>query len=543
MSKKDKRIQSAPGGASGEDRPQLTALVDLCVEKILETEIGRPDLTAEIAGLKASGKILESVFESRFEGFDRDRKEALLRLILYMEERTLIPFLTTILNDRIEAISIKKSASNILVALGEARDIELFAELDKADRLQMRLERSLTVQPQEASTVQEDPATELSSLPEGLRRSILRTLLETHGAAGLPILPTLFGKDDVTDILIVDAISTFRDEASARQLRLLKRKTPSKKVAKAIKKALYTFKQQGTLEDREEETEETGGPVWKPPKKAMPEGFMSAVDPAGDMMIWVMNPVQPRGLVFMEGLVNDRKGLKLFSSFQVSRKSVREFKKEVMSETDLPIVETDSAFCTALFEEAYKRTELKQSEAAQNYSQARGLLSSLHRGSEPISPVYRQFEEGEFETIRKEVDQSTRLLEEGALPLWLPPEESLRPYFEAYQAAQSSKIVLNDYQKKERLDTVCRDAAGELFDGEERALMKRRLEIMGWIFWTEGKQKETRLALAAALSLEEGGLGSGDNPFLAAVIRTGFELATRHEEDQKKDDPSFIVRP
>ena len=542
MAKREKIFSFKRSRGAGSNRSRIASLIDQCIIKCLETEIGRPDLSEEIAQIKATSGPLAAVIENKFDLYDQPRKEALLRLILYLEDKALIPFLYSVLNERAASISLKKSASNILVAIGEERDIERFTELDKADRLQMRLEGAVASAPEEGATIPDDQASKLAALNSNLRRAVLLYILENHGATALRLLFNLFGRDEETDLIIVEAISSVRDEKAARQLRLFLKKSSSKKVTKAIKKTLYKFEQHGTIIE-DEESPDTSRRVWQPPKKTEPEGYLSSVDPAGDMMVWVIAPMKPRGMVLFEGLVNDRAGLKLFSSFQMARKWVREFKKEIIEETDLPIVQTDPLYCAAILDEAYEGTEVKQSEAAIEYSQARGLLSPPSSKARPVSPIYGVLEEGEIEEVREMVHLSPRLLEQGAIPYWLPPEELVMPHFEAYRDALSSKIVLNEYQKKERLDTVCRNAAKIFYDGRERSLMKRRLEIMAWVFWKEDRREDARLALAAALSLGEEGPNLGTNPFLVSMIQLGFDLVLHEEEEQKKEEPPWVIQP
>ncbi len=542
MAKREKAFPFKRSGGAGSNRARIASLIDQCIIKCLETEIGRPDLSEEIAQIKATAGPLAAVMENKFDLYDQPRKEALLRLILYLEDKTLIPFLYSVLNERAGSISLKKSASNILVALGEERDIKEFTKLDKADRLQMRLEGAVASAPEEGAALTDDQAAELAALASNLRRAIILTILENHGATALRLLSDLFGRDEETDLILVEAISSLREVEAVRHLRLFQKKRASKKVTKAIKKTLYKFEQHGTIIG-DEESPDTSRRVWQPPKKREPEGYLSSVDPAGDMMVWVIAPMQPRGMVLFEGLVNDRAGLKLFSSHQMARKWVREFKKEIIAETDLPIVQTDPLYCAAILDEAYEGTEVKQSEAALEYSQARGLLSPPSSKARPVSPIYGVIEEGELEEIREMAHLSPRLLEQGALPYWLPPEELVMPHFDAYRDASSSKLVLNEYQKKERLETVCRDAAEVFYDGRERSLMKRRLEIMAWVFWKEDRQGDARLALAAALSLEEEGPSPEKNPFLVSMIQTGFDLALHQEEERKKEEPPLIVQP
>lgn len=544
MAKREKTFPFKRSRSAGSNRARMASLVDQCIVKCLETEIGRPDLSEEIAQIQATSGPLAAVMENKFDLYDHSRKEALLRLILYLEEKTLIPFLYSVLKESAASISLKKSASNILVALGEERDIEQFTELDKADRLLMLLEGAVASAPEEGATVLDDQAAVLTALDSNLRRAMLHTILENHGASALRLLSDLFGRHEETDLMIVEAVGSLREEGeeAARQLRHLKKKSSSKKVSKAIKKAIYKFEQHGTIIE-DEESQDASRRVWQPPKKTESEGYLSSVDPAGDMMVWVIAPMQPRGMVLFEGLVNDRGGLKLFSSYKMARKWVREFKKEIIGETDLPIVQTDPLFCAAILDEAYEGTEAKQSEAALEYSQVRAILSPPSSKARPVSPIYGVLAEGELEEARARVHLSSRLLEQGTIPYWLPPEELIMPHFEAYRDASSSKLVLNEYQKNERLEAVCRNAAKIFYDGRERTLMKGRLEIMAWVFWKEDRRDDAHLVLAAALSLGEEGPTPGENPFLVSMIQHGFKLALYEEEEQKKEQSPLIVQP
>jgi hypothetical protein len=88
---------------------------------------------------------------------------------------------------------------------------------------------------------------------------------------------------------------------------------------------------------------------------------------------------------------------------------------------------------------------------------------------------------------------------------------------------KNTPLVLSPVQIEERVREQYRETAQAYFSGKTRALFKRRLEEVAYLYHQQGQDEEARLALCAALSLASD-TPAGNNPFCLSLVREGFKF-------------------
>ena len=119
----------------------------------------------------------------------------------------------------------------------------------------------------------------------------------------------------------------------------------------------------------------------------------------------------------------------------------------------------------------------------------------------------------------------------------------MRPYFEQIQAAQESRLVLNDVQKEERFAAIVRDAVREIFSEKRGRIFQRRMEDMALYLFETKREQPAQLALAVALQLAEGNLGPLDISFLTGLVQKSLAFHLSQIKERASEEPSLIVKP
>lgn len=341
--------------------------------------------------------------------------------------------------------------------------------------------------------------------------------------------------------VVLQELATIHERAPAQLLKAVHGRTGNKKLKKEIRKALYRMRQKG-IEEAEIDEEEAGAPVWTPPKPPEAEAFVSGIDPRGERLLILIRPRPPAGYLVFEALTSDKTGLIQFHAWESSAKGVREIKARQIEMEDGPdFVDIDAEYCACLVEEAF-RLGSGGSEPERSYLQARPMVSPPE--GEPTKALI-------YEVLDPECPQDPQILDDSfdklfaieEIGAWAFIAPSMEQYFKEAGEANESRIIVNEYQKAERLEEICRRAATDCFDDRARLRFKRRLEETAWIFWKKERTEDAELALSAALSLEGGEDDSGPPEFAVALIRKTFAtlLAAAGEEEKEKSD--FIITP
>jgi len=157
-------------------------------------------------------------------------------------------------------------------------------------------------------------------------------------------------------------------------------------------------------------------------------------------------------------------------------------------------------------------------------------------------PIYARLQQGEARSGAWR-ELSRRLLDEPEFRLWILDEEWMRPYLEQIQAAQESRLVLNDVQKEERFAAIVRDAVREIFSEERGRIFQRRMEDMALYLFETKREQLAQLSLAVALQLAEGDLGPLDISFLTGLVQKSLAFYLSQIKEKASEEPSLIVKP
>jgi hypothetical protein len=139
--------------------------------------------------------------------------------------------------------------------------------------------------------------------------------------------------------------------------------------------------------------------------------------------------------------------------------------------------------------------------------------------------------------------RSEDLIKNHPFTFWLLEWKFLVESYREVHEAETSTIVLNEYQKEGRVSEIVEKTAARFFDEENRLNFKRRLEEAAYILWKIGKEEDAKCALAAALAFAPEGVPSSAHPFALKTVRENFNFLKEQAQKEKRSESGRIVLP
>jgi hypothetical protein len=355
----------------------------------------------------------------------------------------------------------------------------------------------------------------------------------------LTVLEERLGQDTATDLALVVLLGDHPSLETARILFSLESvprpdKTQDKILRREIHRSLYKLSQKGVVVDRPQP--QASAPILTPIE---PEGYISPFDGQGNRLIWLVKPRVGGGLHYLSAIVNEPEGVRNIDTVIITRKALREMRRDLENQHHVAMVETDWRYCDFLIHEGYERAQAQKREVASYPALRSHLISSPPASGE--SPIYHHLDPVTIEADTTLVDNSGQLLEERELQGWLLGEEQAKGYMDQITEVRQSPIVLNRYQQEDRLVDVINKAIEEMFSNEGAAAYARRLEETAFYLFATGRETPAKQALATALALKKSEKGGRGIPFCEELVRRSIALYFNEEEAKEKEESSGLI--
>jgi hypothetical protein len=352
------------------------------------------------------------------------------------------------------------------------------------------------------------------------------------------LLETVRGKEEQLDLALSKSLGRWVSTQAADLLHRMALLSPSKRVAKSIRKSIFRLRSKGL--PLEEVVADRFAAIYQPPRPAASEGFLSSIDSTGNRLVCLARPQIPQGMFAFSGVVGDCEGIVDFNGFETSRKNFHEYVEILREQSSWEIVEATPAYCLGLFVEAAEVSQRKGKALPAEFLKWRPAMGSAPEL--PLRPlIYEYLKEEEAKSRPDLLDRSASLFQVPCFQTWFLEEGESQKYLTLLQEASTSRLVLSPYQKESRLMEIYGQAVHELYDGPRRLLYRRRLEEMAYVLWKQGRENEARMSFAAAVGLEnESGLLS-PNPFVLELVKRS--LRSLMEKEKEREEPGLIVRP
>jgi len=337
------------------------------------------------------------------------------------------------------------------------------------------------------------------------------------------------------------------DDPSIPLLLALKDGFEDKQVRKAVKRAIFKLKQRGVSVEELLESK-SPLPILKPPQEEKPAAYIGPIsDTFGSRAVLITLHRTMKGQHIGMGFVSDQDGIYQFLYGAFSKKRTMEM-RDHLSKKAGPLVGTSLAHAATILEDAYQRHLELHPDAPSDYLELRPWLL------ENTSLLDRQYINDfipEDQVVNKILTDSQlgELFKHKLMEAWLVEFERLRPVMEELIKADDSPIVLTEGQKSDQSKRIKEKCMDELFPDSERALLKRRLEEMAYIFFKLEEETFSRLCLDAARTMDQEDNLLQKNPVIEFLVERSLDFYMNvaqggPPEDKKPTEsssPSIII--
>lgn len=476
-----------------------------------------------------------------WESPEQDRKGILQGLVPLVGTEA-VPFMEEILASPRSGFMEKRFALEQLETLGRQPDASWVEDLRKAEDFIASLPEFLS-NAEEMGTIPEDVLRRFGGLSRLFQGVVLRELLRRPPGSVFRFLEcVLAGQHDLWEEILVALEEAPHEEAG----RLLQAGygTADKALQKKIRRVHHKRNVRG-LPVCPLERGETGDAVWRPPVPPKPEGLLSIPDPLGARMAWVIRPNVRKGMLVFGGWVDYQRGLVKFFVMDPSRKELENYKASLLENPEFTVVDCDAGFCASLLDEAYQKGPPVDSEEAEAFKAVRPMLKEVVPAEKPTAPVYTVFSDVLEETVSNDpLGESAKLLNENLLSAWAIEPQRIQPHVEKLEEISASRIIVHPMQKKERMDALFREIAGEILsDPAYRASWRGRLEDAGWVFHKKDLEGQARRLAQMSRYLEDPEKDASRVSFFVELVRRGMEGRLQEKKTEEKQTPSLIVKP
>ena len=349
-----------------------------------------------------------------------------------------------------------------------------------------------------------------------------------------------FGKDPQVNLAVVFTLGRIAEPAAVEALSKIENEARDKMLKKEIRRSLFKLSQKG-LAVPEAITSSATSVTSLLQSGSDIEAYMSAVDGAGGRLLWIVKPQAGHGLQTIQAMVSDREGLLRLGGAHIRRKELRNMAREIKDKHGIEMISLPWEYADQTLYAAYEISKAQGRSGFENFHELRaGIAAGKPKQQE--HPIYRRLNP-DIETGGSWREQSRRLLEEPELRFWFLDEDWVMPYLSQLEEAKSSRLVLNQVQKEERLAGIVRDAVKAFCAGEIGGVLQRRLEDMALYFLETGRDDAARLSLAVAIQIGTGNPGPLDISFLTGLVQKSFGFYLSQQKTREADEPSFIVKP
>ena len=351
--------------------------------------------------------------------------------------------------------------------------------------------------------------------------------------------PSLRNDREVTDIS--ERLAQIPHETAARILQRLLAEMKEKKLQKTIKRSLHRLKTRGI---RVEEIDRKGASILRPVRIEPARGFGTAVGRDGERLLMLVVPPtashMAREWAVIRGMVSDTRGLIQVIGEEMSRREFRGFFESFRSKSPLPVIEMEPSYVAFLFFCAYQLTLARKVTPPQDFFDFKEQIERLKKEyGQPL--IYSCVSVNEIEGSWRR--RGEELWKNEVLATWTIEEKKIRPYADAVTEALKSKLFINENQREVRFQEIYRQALAGIFSEDIKNLYKRRLEEMAYIFLQSEREEDAKTCLSVAIDLEKPLNPLQPNPFLLQLISRSILALIAEREEERRKEPSLIVRP
>ena len=300
----------------------------------------------------------------------------------------------------------------------------------------------------------------------------------------------------------------------------------SRKEAKAIRRALHQLRSRGVMVEAKDESRNF---VLPRPEVSGDRAYVTPVGAGGDQAVWLFLGRRGREVMF-QAFVDDHRGFLDFTAARLTRKRFEKFIKQTKKDADeIPVFETSPDHARWLISRAEDRSRNSGSELPEEFKEFRSMIGALPEADKG-HPLQEKLKFQGIKDRRGLLHQASELLGHSFFLGWLFPGDAVKACELKLNEIEASPIVMNNLQKKDRMERVFEDEARKAVNEEGRGLWKDRLIENAYLLLMQGEADKAELALATALAMDD----DVPPPFFAAMMKRSFQTQPREKKLEGK---------
>jgi len=391
-----------------------------------------------------------------------------------------------------------------------------------------------------------DALATLLEWPDAWRRPALDAWLAAAGEDDLGSVEIALGIDSALDAHLLDWIASLGSPEAGRALQRFLAEARDKERIKQVKKALHRMRSQGVELEEVEAESRAGGFSLALDGGALQDAraYVTSVDGRGARLVWVLWRAPSGGSRLLQAVIDDTTGVREAEIATVTRQGFRDYVEQMKSNPTVILAQASLADALATLAAAAAHTEATGGELPASYRKWAEMADVPATASgEPA--IYRRIPLTEVDGNEALIDEAMKLLREPHFQSWAMEGTVIDDAAEEVHQAETSTLMINDEQRRERMQDAIRDAVSKSFDDDTRRRYRARLEVMAEMLWERGEQDAARQALAAAVGLTEIEDLFRKHAFARALAHRGVWLAyqDKQRELHAERQRSGIVQP
>ncbi len=368
--------------------------------------------------------------------------------------------------------------------------------------------------------------------PQLIQVLLLRTV-ERYGKSVAAVLSYLAHyPDPETALAAVRALASLRHPVALRVLQQVVEQSSYSEVSREARRAIFELCEQGITDTG---AEEEGAFALDEPWR-IERALLSNVDGVGSRLLFLHCALPNGQAAWVQVCLNDVVGIKdcvgkecslreIEEDFKFLQKmSAGEIEEENGHSDSLLLAEADPNYCHYLVEEARQKNQQSHFPLPLGYHTWLAPLGEPPvRYEQPL--IYELIDVDNIEDADELIEESDLLLEEPEMQSWLFRFDDIRPFAErAKQKAHDVGSLPFGISGVVAEDTI-EEAVSTLFTAETRALLRRRLEEVAYVFYQRDEIDiaEHCVVVAQVMTSEECPLM--DVPFVVQMVAESISAA------------------
>jgi hypothetical protein len=308
-----------------------------------------------------------------------------------------------------------------------------------------------------------------------------------------------------------------------------------KTARKALRRALHRLRSRGVAL-----TESPAAPrvaTLPPLADEIAVALVSPPDPSGAQLVVLTEPSPSGGVRIFEGAVDLERGVLEFRVLQASRSQARRLLRSLTRHERLAATPASREAVAALLARAASAQPADRALPAA-FGDWRNRVARPPAGAAtPGDAARAAFPSADpLPSVLREVAEAVAA---GALGPWPPEPAAVQALAEKVRDTASSRLLVNEAQRRTQVDAVLADAAGERYAGAAADRTAGRLEECAFAAWQRGREDEARRLVAAARAFRE--RPPRENPVARALLERALGPVLEVLRDEQ--DASLLVRP